>query len=206
MGFLDLFKSHRREKMEGVAAEIGLQFKEKGDKGLVNLLSDFKLFKIGHHKTIRNLLWNDSFQEDLKVRLFDYRYTVSTGNSAHVEKQTVFFIQSKQLGLPQFHLQPESFIHRIGHWLGFKDINLDNEPEFSRKYYLKGPEEELIRQTFSDPVARFLKNEKAFHAEGLNYFLIIYFKKKLVSPEEIPAFFNKCMHVFEVLKGILMDS
>lgn len=200
MGFFDRFKSRRPEDIRLAGQKIGFQYQEHGDKGLVRQLSDFKLFKIGGRKRAKNLLTKNDLSEDLKINLFDYHYTVSTGQSSHTYRQTVLFLQSKNLGLPQFYLKPEHLFNRIGAWFGIKDINFDYDPEFSRLYYLKGPDEELIRQTFSDQVLQFFRKEKNLNVEGLNYFLIMYTHKKLLSPDQIKAFFTRGMEMYRILK------
>ena len=188
MGIFDFFRSKRGEDIQQIAGQLSYDYRMDDDMGLIKLLADFKLFNIGGRRRIRNILSQDDSFLDCKIRIFDYHYTISTGQSAHTVKQSVFFIQSKELGLPHFYLRPEHFLHKIGSWFGMEDIDFDHYPEFSGAYLLKGADEYLIRKTFSDKVLDYFTSETGWHVEGLNYFLVIYRAKKLLHPTQLPAF------------------
>ncbi|MCB0666823.1 MAG: hypothetical protein KDC80_13405, partial [Saprospiraceae bacterium] len=167
---------------------------------VLNLLKDFKLFSIGHSKKIKNLLWTIDTEEDLKSYIFDYQYTVSAGNSHHIHRRTVFFFYSKQLGLPDFRMQPEKFMHRLAGWLGWEDIDFVDHEVFSKQYHLKGGDEELIRDTFTDDVLHYFKFQKNWCVEGLNYFLIVYRNEKRLPPGQIKEYYEVAREIYGILK------
>jgi hypothetical protein len=177
-----------------------MQYSRKDRLGELALLKDLQLFKKGHSKRIRHFLWSDDSDTGKKTRIFDYHYTVGGGNSTRIYRQTVFFLFSKELGLPEFYLRPENFFHKIGHWLGKKDINFSTHPEFSDAYFLKGNDEELIRDTFSKKVLHYFTIENDWSVEGLNYFLIVYRHGKLLKPDQISHFYKKGMEIYQLLK------
>ncbi|MBK9018426.1 MAG: hypothetical protein IPM82_32715 [Saprospiraceae bacterium] len=95
------------------------------------MLRDFHLFSKGGSKTITNMLTYSSQLMEDKINIFDYKYTVSTGKSAVTFKQTVFFINSKRLAMPEMLLKPEHFFHRLGNWLGLEqDIDFEEHRIF----------------------------------------------------------------------------
>jgi hypothetical protein len=49
---------------------------------------------------------------------------------------------------PSFYLCPESTLWKLTEKLGNKDIDFDDAPEFSRKFFLHGKDEAAIRQFF----------------------------------------------------------
>ncbi len=200
MPFWKSDKPDRGTEIKKIAYDLGLSYRTKDDVGLLNLARDFKLFRIGTSKKITNIMWKDEPDMDPKVRLFDYRYTVSTGNSHQVFKQSVFFIQSKELGLPKFYMQPEHFFHKIGAWLGWDDIDFVSHQQFSDQYHLKGEHEDIIRDTFHPDALQYFTLEKGWHVEGLNYYLIIYRSKKLLKPEQLDIFYRKAMEIYDLLK------
>ena len=200
MGFWDRFKSKRPEELRKVAHHLGLNYREKDDLGLLRLLLDFKLFKQGGAKKIKNILWEYNPSNDVKTWMFDYQYSVSTGNSHQTFKQSVFFIYSKNLGLPEFYLKPEHFFHKIASWLGKDDIDFDSHQEFSDQYYLKGEHEDIIRETFSGDSLHYFTLEKGWHVEGLNYYLIIYKSKKLLKPQQVEQFYKKALEIYNLLR------
>jgi len=201
MGFFDLFRSRRHEKISQVAREMGFHYDAMEDFGLTHLLADFQLMKIGGSRKVRNLMWQDDSRRDVRARIFDYQYTIHAGNTHHVHRQSVFFIHSQSLGLPLFCLKPEHLMHKVSAWLGMNDIDFDHHPEFSRLYHLKGEDEYLIRETFSDPVLDYFAHEKGWHIEGINYFLIVYRAKNLLPPDKIPEFYQKGLEIYELFRG-----
>jgi hypothetical protein len=191
----------RSQQLAQIAYHIGVDFSPEDDWGLINLLEDFKLFNRGFRKQITNVFRSrDDFLET-DLRIFDYQYVISTGKSSKRFRQTVFFADSRKLGLPEFRMKPELFIHKIGSLLGFKDINFETFPEFSRQYYLKSSDEQFLRASMHDGILRFFSVEKGWRVEGINYYLIFYKKDVLLPPEKIKSFFAKGTQVFELFRG-----
>ncbi len=194
-------RQERTEQLRATAFELEMDFEEKDEFGMIALLRDFKLFRIGGRKTISNILTKTSSLMEEKINVFDYRYTISTGKSSHTYHQSVFFIQSKQLAMPQMLLKPEHFFHKIGAWLGMQDIDFEEHPEFSDRYLLQGEDEDRIRRTMSnEAVMRFFTVEKNWHLESIGFFLILYQDKKLIMPSHIKTLYGKGMKLYEQLK------
>jgi len=191
--------SHRAEQLDQIAFDLDMKFSPRDDWGLINYLEDFKLFRRGFSKRISNIIHGQEEMLNLDIYIFDYRYTISTGNSARVVRQTVFFIQSRKLGLPSFFMRPEHIFHRIGEYLGMQDIDFEEHPSFSRNYLLRGDDEEYIRASVNEPFLRFFSIEKNWYLEGVNYYLIFYRRGKRLKPDQIKSFFNKGLEIYKLL-------
>lgn len=178
----------RREKFKKIAQELGMNFSTKDEWGTLSLLKDFQLY---HSGRITNILEKKAGFYESNIQIFDYHYSTGSGDSETNYDQTVFFIQSKKLSLPEFYLTPEFFLHRIGRHLGIDDIDFQEHPTFSKEYWLKGEDEDRIRTEMSDSVLRFFTIEKDWHLEGNNYFMILYKKDVLMLPEEIKELYQK---------------
>lgn len=187
--------------MKTVAQQLGLDFVEKDEWGHISLLEGFSLFKRGGNKKIHNLISQRSALGELKVQIFDYQYTISTGKSMVTPRQTVFFVQSKALALPEFWMKPEHIFHKIGNWLGIRDINFEEHPVFSNQYHLRGEDENLVRNVFSEDVLHFFTIERNWCLEGVGYFFVLYQNSKLIKPEAIPDFYRKGMEVLNRLNA-----
>lgn len=159
---------------------------EFGEKAL---LSCFELFSKRRGK-IRNLCQSKSDVAEARYSIFDFKYTVAYGNTVRTFDQTVFFANSKKLGLPEFIMKPEHFGHKLGKYLGWDDINFENYPVFSDKYLLKGDDQDFIRHTFNDNVLRFFSNTSGWTVEAANYYLIFYSLDSLVPPNILHDFYR----------------
>ncbi|MCB0561564.1 MAG: hypothetical protein H6573_03375 [Lewinellaceae bacterium] len=191
----------RSTQLKNVAYELGMEYAEEDTWGLHTMLKDFKLFSRGRRRGITNMLYRRDGMLQLDVRIFDYRYTIYRNNHARVFKQTVFYVQSKNLGLPQFLMKPENFFHKVGAWLGIEDIDFERYPKFSNQYLLKGDDEDYIRASFSDEVLQFFTIEKDWTMEGLNYYLVLYRKNQLLLPSQIINFYKKGMQLHQLLRA-----
>jgi hypothetical protein len=200
MSFFSNLFNKRRNEMRKVAEDLDMDFYEKGKYGLIDYLSDFKLFSRGHSKSIKNMLITVDGEQELDIRIFDYRFVTGGGKSTQIHNQTVFYLHSPKLALPQFLLRPEHFFHKIGHFLGMpEDINFEFYPEFSKQYFLKGEQEDEVRETFNEDVLHFFTVEKNWSLEGRKNTLIFYKNRKRHKPEIIKDFYNKGLLIFHML-------
>lgn len=188
----------RREAMQMVADELGLPFFPKGDESLINHLSGFHLFSQGRSKKITNMIHGDT--EDVDLGIFDYRYTVGGGKNSSTYNQTVVCLQSPHLALPEFAMRPEHFFHRIGGLFGFKDIDFESHPGFSKAYLLRGPDEEAVRQLFRDDVLSYFETQKRICVEGARGTLVFYRSGRRVKPSEIRTLMEEAFQVFSLLR------
>jgi hypothetical protein len=184
--------------MYRLARELHMEYREKDRWGLKNLLRDFKLFSKGRWRKIEHMLYRADELLNTEVYIFDYYFRRGKGKSKH-HWQTVFFVHSKYLGLPHFEMKPETLLHKVGELLGFKDIDFEEYPVFSRKYRLKGPDEDFIRATWNDRVLHFFSEERKWHLEGINYYMVFYRPGKRMAPAEIRTLYHKGMEVFRLL-------
>ncbi len=160
-------------------------FHNEDEYGLIKWLLDFKLFKKGHRRKICPIII--SKHDDLEFTcVFDYAYTISSKNSSHTYRQTVYFRYSKALALPHFMMVPEKWWHRLGTYFGMQDIDFVQYPEFSGQYLLQGADEEYIRYHFEHPdLIRFFQQQDFYSLEGMNYLMILYIHNMVLPPEQI---------------------
>ncbi len=189
----------RAYHMEAIAKRLEMEYSEEDEWGMMELVRDFRLFRRGGRKRVFNILRYSTPLDEVKVSIFDYRFVVSTGKSARRYYQTVFFVQSKELALPEFWMKPEGFFHKVGNLLGMGDINFEEHPEFSDQYYLSGEDEELIRHTFNKDVLHYFTVEKNWCLEGVGYYFILYKRNVLFPPNRIRGMFEKGVELWKRL-------
>jgi len=164
------------------------------------MLKDFTLFRRGRRRKITNVLTTTDDMMDLTINVFDYSYVRGKSKTRKYRRQTVFFVNSKLIGLPEMQLKPETLVHKLGHMLGIEDINFEEFPKFSGQYYLTGEDEELIRHAMSKKALRFFTNETGWCMEGLNYYMILYKRNKLASTRSVKTLIRKGKQLHEIFK------
>jgi hypothetical protein len=106
------------------------------------------------------------------------------GNDTHI---TIAHISDLGFAMPDFALEPEQLWSKLSELSYGHDIDFDNFPVFSRKYYLRGENEEAIRKFFTDEVVSFLESHESIHIEAHRNKLLVYLKRDEASTAEIKA-------------------
>jgi hypothetical protein len=127
----------------------------------------------------------------LQISLFDYTYPM--GKSS-VTQTVACFSQDRQL--PPFALRPEHFLDRIGDAIVHNDIDFDSNPEFSKRYLLKSPDEAGTRRVFTPSLLTYLEQfQTNWCVEATGPTLIVYHGGRPVSPSDVPAFFEETSRI-----------
>jgi len=193
-----LAEKKRTEAMRQAAEELGFDFTVADRDNLLDRLGGFQLCSQGHGKRIYNVFRGES--NDLRVAIFDYRFTTGGGKHSHTTNQTVLCFQMKGPGLPSFFLRPETFLDRIGGLFGFQDIDFDEHPVFSKKYLLRGRNVPAIRELFTEEVLTFYESVDGVSTEANGNRLLYYRHGKRVKPLEIREFLEEGFKALAVLR------
>jgi len=179
------------------ADQMGLQFVDDPDGQAYHQFDNFKLFSRGHARRMTNLVEGDS--GDVKISIFDYRFTTGSGKNSTTHNQTVIALVSQQLRCPEFSMRPQGFLDKIGSAMGFQDIDFDTHPEFSKLFVLQGPEEAAIRSYFTPPVLEFFESHANNSLEACNDTMFFYRARTLRKPEELKDLLAQAYEAYGVL-------
>ena len=202
----------RSRKLKEFAEQMGMEFSVEDEWDIGESLSAFDLF---WEADITNVLYGDSEQlgygEEFEVTVLDCSYVRSAsvlerqlgfGGVNKTIVQTVICFHSPQLSLPGFGVRPEEWHHKLRSKLGYQDIDFESHPtaaEFSKKYLLRGKDEQKIRVLFTDTVLTFFAaHPDKVCVEGSGDQLIWYRNGKIIKPEDIPAFMKEGFEVFRL--------
>ena len=198
VGFLGFIfwrmEKKRTEQFALISAKLKLNFFPKGSSSLFERLKTFHLFSKGRSRKIKNLMEGEANKVELAI--FDYQYTTGGGEHSHTYRQTILFFRSPKLYLPDFSLRPENVFHKIGGAFGYKDIDFETHPIFSKSYLLRGDNEAAIRGLFNNKLLNFIQSQQKISIEGSGDQLIFYRNKNRVKPEEVESFMEEGFQVF----------
>jgi hypothetical protein len=128
-------------------------------------------------------------KDGFQVSMFDYTY--GSGKSSVTLTMTCF---AQNAELPAFELRPENIFDKIGDAITHSDIDFDSNPEFSRRYHLRAPDEMRIRTIFTPSLLTYFEqipSDKKWHVEASGPSLIIYRHRWPAKAEEVPALLNE---------------
>lgn len=191
---------YRQRNLAALAHKLEFSFTEDDDYGMLSQLQDFRLFQEGRKKEVKRILRRQDGLMEFDIAIFDYSFQKWGGSaSTSTVYQTVFFLQSAKLGLPEIWMQPETIAHKLGELLGFTDIDFVRFPKFSGQYRLTGGDEEYIRHHFTDEVLNYFTLNKGWSMEGVGFYLLFYRKGTLIPSAQIENFYRKGQEIYALL-------
>lgn len=144
---------------------------------------DFPIAKGNQIQYEENIL--SKFTDTHKIEFSDITLIEGVRQERKESQVTVAFITDTDLPLPDFALEPESLGTRLSDLIHGHDIDFSSAPAFSRKYYLRGFDEDKIRDFFQPDIIAFLETHDAIHIECHKHKLLIYKKMDSLKAVEI---------------------
>ncbi len=143
-------------------------------------LPTFGYFETRKIDKISNVLSNKD------CTIFDVQFSEGELIAKQVIKATMLYIHTIKT-VPNFTLDKEGIFEYILDFAGYTDIDFDTHPDFSKRFYLAGENEEKIRTFFTDELILFLESNKQYHIEASENGLLVIGKGRLKGVKEIKA-------------------
>jgi hypothetical protein len=192
----------RTEAMRALAESLEMEFEAEKFHPSKLGIDGIDLFEKGRSQKVINLI-KGTF-EDTNTFIFDYHYLTGGGKNSAKYLQTViaFKIRSKYgFKLPQFTCKPERFYHRFADVFGFKDIDFEEYPVFSKAYRLNGDRGDTVRKIFNETVIRKLEAEskQRWNVDGSGEWLVIHKNDRIIEPEDCPKFLRDSKNLHDAM-------
>jgi hypothetical protein len=190
----------RAEQLAEFAATCGMHFSDALPPMAMDERYMFPLFDRGRDGNAKNYL--DATADGASICLFDYFYTTGSGKHRQTHAQSVCWCASPRLRLPSFTLCPRNFWHRVGGYLGYRRIEIDQYPEFGEAYTLRGEQEEAIRELFDrDLIQTLMAIPAEYTIEAQHRQFIQYKPGRRAKTHELSECLNHVYQVFRALEG-----
>ena len=82
----------------------------------------------------------------------------------------------------------EKIFDRVMALTGYKDVDFEMYPDFSKKFLITGKNEAEIRSFFSEERIRFFESRQIYHVESNGEAIMLFDKIKLARTDETIAF------------------
>jgi hypothetical protein len=189
----------RTARFGDVALSMGLSFEPRGDLDQLRALADLPLYDRGHSRRARNVV--SGRLHDDRVTLMDYRYTVGSGKHQKTHAQTVVVFPGAAHHLPDMQISPENFFHVIGQVFGYQDIDFESNPEFSKRYLVRGPDETAIRAALQPGALSLLASLSGWAIEVRSGSVGVYRPNERTDPDATAAFLDEAHGILRGLRG-----
>jgi len=212
----------RAKEMRNAGASLNLREATKSDKKVLKVsIGQSRLFTDGSSWP-KTVLVGDV--NGVRFTLADYNFHRGTTKSK-TKETTLLTIQSNSLRLPPFALMPSGWlIDSLSSMVGYRDINFDSHPQFSKQYLLRafdeddqgnefsryeeasssafkeGGNEQVVRELFSNELLDVLETNPGVSLEGReNQFILRRFTNQRVPADELTAFVELGVKILSLL-------
>ena len=182
--------SQRQKRLKSLAIDKEYQYSSQIDWNTI-YLKKFHFFEIRPIERKYNCLKGTFKDSNVSWEIADV--TFNEGNAFTAETfNTTLMILNLNKKLPTFTMEKEGVLgnifDRVMAFTGYKDIDFEMYPNFSKKFLLMGENESEIRSFFTDEIIQFFENHQIYHLESNGESLVIFDKIKLARTDETIAF------------------
>lgn len=129
------------------------------------------------------------FEENLLTTYFQWGRAevsdIALQNGQETLSMTVLELTELEESIPDFALEPENLWSKFSELTFGKDIDFAAHQGFSKKYYLRGEDEEKVRYFFRPALLEFLERREQIHLEVRKGRILLFRDFRLLSVEEI---------------------
>lgn len=179
---IEHYFTKRQKQLKASASELHWSYAAQKNTR-THFLQDFIFFRTRQIPYLYNILSD----KESKYKVFDVEFTEGAFIAREVVKTTVMHIQLNNK-IPVFTLDKEGGLLDFMYGLaGFKNLNVENHPDFNKRFYLSGENELKVRELFVDELVLFFESNPYYHVESNGSTLLITKKERLLSVQEIKA-------------------
>ncbi|NNK86939.1 MAG: SulP family inorganic anion transporter [Flavobacteriaceae bacterium] len=173
--------TRRQSSLQELAADFQLHYDADNTKE-VAFLENFLFFRTKEIDHIFNQLIDNKMGSDI----FDIEFSEGEFIAKEIIRSTMMHIRLDS-EIPEFTIDREGLLERFYSIAGYRDIPFENHPDFSRRFYLLGDDEQAIKAFFDTELIHFFESNRYFHVESNGKALLLFSKERLASLKEIKA-------------------
>ena len=184
--------SPRQNRLQNLANEKDYQYTNKVDWN-TTYLKKFHFFEIRPIERKSNCLKGTFKDLDVSWEITDVTFNEGAAFTAETFNTTLMVLKLNKK-IPIFTMEKEGVFEkifdRVMAFTGYKDIDFEMYPDFSKKFLIMGNKESEIRSFFTDEIIRFFEDHQIYHLESNGEALVIFDKIKLARTDETIAFID----------------
>ena len=178
--------SPRQNRLKNLANEKDYRFNHEVDWN-TSYLKQFHFFEIRPIERKSNSLIGQFDDTGVSWQISDVTFNEGDAFSAETFNTTLIVLKLNKK-IPVFTMEKEGLFEKIFDRVmaltGYKDIDFEMYPDFSRKFLITGKNESEIRSFFSKELVEFFEKNQIYHVESNGEAIIIFDKIKLARTDE----------------------
>ena len=181
--------SPRQLRLQTLANERDFLFNNQVEWD-TSYLKKFHFFEIRPIERKSNTLKGRFEEINMSWEISDVTFNEGDAFSAETFNTTLMVLKINK-PIPVFAMEKEGLFEkifdRVMAFTGFKDIDFEMYPDFSKRFLITGKDEAEIRSFFTDELIRFFENHQIYHIESNGEAIILFDKIKLARTDETIA-------------------
>jgi len=195
--------SPRQTRLQNLANQKDYQYTNRVDWN-TSYLKNFHFFEIRPVERKLNCIKGTFKDLDVSWEIADVTFSEGAAFTAETFNTTLKVLKLNKK-IPVFTMEKEGVLEKIFDrmmaFTGYKDIDFEMYPNFSKKFLIMGNKESEIRSFFTDEIIRFFENHQIYHLESNGEALVIFDKIKLARTDETVAFIEYGKELATLLDG-----
>jgi len=196
--------SARQTRLQNLATERDYQYANQVDWN-TKYLKKFHFFEIRPVERKSNCLKGKFKDLDVSWEIADVTFSEGAAFTAETFNTTLMVLKLRNK-IPVFTMEKEvvfdKIIDRVRAYTGYKDVDFEMYPDFSKKFLISGNNESEIKSFFTDEIIRFFESHQIYHLESNGESLVIFDKIKLARTDETIAFIDYGKELAALLDAI----
>jgi len=193
--------SPRQYRLKNLANEMDYRFNHEVDWN-TSYLKQFHFFEIRPIERKSNSLKGQFDDTDVSWQISDVTFNEGDAFSAETFNTTLIVLKLNKK-IPVFTMEKEGLFEKIFDRVmaltGYKDIDFEMYPDFSRKFLITGKNESEIRSFFSKELVGFFEKNQIYHVESSGEAIIIFDKIKLARTDETISLIDYSRRLVQLL-------
>ncbi|WP_340064075.1 SulP family inorganic anion transporter [Ascidiimonas aurantiaca] len=186
----------RQSLLENIASSFSWKYEPVKQKDC-GFLDNFLFFDT---KTA-NHIYNELKNNDHTMRVFDIEYSEGIWIAKEVVHTTMMYIELNT-AIPTFTLNREGLMEKVSHWAGYSDINIQEYPDFSSRFYLYSETPENVKSFFTNQLILFFESNPYYHIESNGKGFLVKGKERLFGTREIKNLIDFGIRLHALIKKI----
>ena len=193
--------SPRQNRLKNLANEKDYRFNHEVDWN-TSYLKQFHFFEIRPIERKSNSLIGQFDDTGVSWQISDVTFNEGDAFSAETFNTTLIVLKLNKK-IPVFTMEKEGLFEKIFDRVmaltGYKDIDFEMYPDFSRKFLITGKNESEIRSFFSKELVEFFEKNQIYHVESSGEAIIIFDKIKLARTDETISLIDYSRRLVQLL-------
>ena len=196
--------SSRQIRLQNLANENDYQYSSQVDWNTI-YLKKFNFFEIRPIERKSNCLKGMIKGLDVPWEITDVTFSEGAAFTAETFNMTLMVLKLNKK-IPVFTMEKEGVFEkifdRVMAYTGYKDIDFEKYPDFSKKFLIMGNKEAEIRSFFTNEIIRFFESHQIYHLESNGEALVIFDKIKLARTDETIAFIDYAKELAAIIDAM----